>query len=150
MAFANKNDVVAGRKPAPTPADCDVTMPAFTQACVAADSALNNVGAIGILPAGYLPKFAAVDSISGLGGTAAVSVGVLNAAGTDLSTDAADGGAAWLTAQAVGTSAAGALTRSLAMAKVQRSTKDRILAVKFTTAGSAAGDLTVNLAYSAN
>lgn len=61
-----------------------------------------------------------------------------------------DGGAAWLTAQAVGTSAAGALTRSLAMAKVQRSTKDRILAVKFTTAGSAAGDLTVNLAYSAN
>ena len=150
MAFATKNDTISNRKPAPTPADCNLTVASFTQNCVAADSALNNVGVIGILPAGYLPKFAAVDSISGLGGTAAVSVGVLNAAGTDLSTDAADGGAAWLTAQAVGTSAAGALTRSLAMAKVQRSTKDRVIAVKFTTAGSAAGDLTVNLAYSAN
>ena len=150
MAFATKNDTISNRKPALTPADCNLTVASFTQQCVVADSALNNVGAIGILPAGYLPKFAAVDSISGLGGTAAVSVGVLNAAGTDLSTDAADGGAAWLTAQAVGTSAAGTLTRSLAMAKVQRSTKDRILAVKFTTAGSAAGDLTVNLAYSAN
>lgn len=150
MAFANKNDVVAGRKPAPTPADANVTMPAFTQQCVAADSVMNNVGVIGILPAGYLPKFAAVDSLSGLGGTAAVSVGILNAAGTDLSTDAADGGAAWLTAQAVGAAAAGALTRSAAMAKVQKSQKDRLIAVKFTTAGSTPGDLTVNLAYSAN
>lgn len=36
------------------------------------------------------------------------------------------------------------------MAKVQRSTVDRKIAVKFTTAGSTAGDLTVNLGYSAN
>lgn len=150
MPFAQKNDVISNRKPAPTPASCELTIPAFTQNCVAADSALNNVGVIGILPAGYLPKFASVDSLSGLGGTAAVSVGILNAAGTDISTDVADGGAAWLTAQAVGTAAAGAFSRSVAMAKVQRSTVDRKIAVKFTTAGSTAGDLTVNLAYSAN
>lgn len=149
MAFAQKNDVISNRKPAPTPADCTLTVPAFTQNCVAADSALNNVGVIGILPAGCLPKFASVDS-TGLGGTAAVSVGILNAAGTDISTDAADGGAAWLTAQAVGTAAAGAIARTAAMAKVQRSTVDRKIAVKFTTAGSTAGDLTVNLGYSAN
>lgn len=150
MAFKDKNDVVAGRKPAPTPADCDVTMPAFTQACVAADSALNNVGAIGILPAGYLPKFASVDSLAGLGGTAAVSVGILNAAGTDISTAAEDGGAAWLTAQSVGSAAVGTITRTAAMATVKRSNVDRKIAVKFTTAGSDPGDLTVNLAYSAN
>lgn len=150
MAFAQKNDVISNRKPAPTPSDCTLTVPAFTQNCVAADSALNNVGVIGILPAGCLPKFASVDSLTGLGGTAAVSVGILNAAGTDISTDAADGGAAWLTAQAVGTAAAGAITRTAAMAKVQRSTVDRKIAVKFTTAGSTAGELTVNLGYSAN
>lgn len=150
MAFATKNDTISNRKPAPTPADCNLTVASFTQNCVAADSALNNVGVIGILPAGYLPKFAAVDSIAGLGGTAAVSVGVLNAAGTDLSTDAADGGAAWMTAQSVGSAAVGTITRTAAMASVKKSQKDRVIAVKFTTAGSAAGDLTVNLAYSAN
>jgi len=150
MAFATKNDTISNRKPAPTPADCNLTVASFTQNCVAADSALNNVGVIGILPAGYLPKFAAVDSIAGLGGAAAVSVGVLNAAGTDLSTDAADGGAAWLTAQSVGSAAVGTITRTAAMASVKKSQKDRVIAVKFTTAGSAAGDLTVNLAYSAN
>lgn len=150
MAFATKNDTISNRKPAPTPADCNLTVASFTQNCVAADSALNNVGVIGILPAGYLPKFAAVDSIAGLGGSAAVSVGVLNAAGTDLSTDAADGGAAWLTAQSVGSAAVGTITRTAAMASVKKSQKDRVIAVKFTTAGSAAGDLTVNLAYSAN
>ena len=150
MTFASKNDVISNRVPAPTPADCDLTIPAFTQNCVTADSALNNVGVIGILPAGYLPKFASVDSLAGLGGTAAVSVGILNAAGTDISTAAEDGGAAWLTAQAVGSAAAGAITRTAAMAKVKRSNVDRKIAVKFTTAGSAAGDLTLNLAYSAN
>jgi len=150
MAFANKNDVISNRVPAPTPADNDLTIPSFTQTCVPADSALNNVGVIGILPAGYLPKFASVDSLAGLGGTAAVSVGILNAAGTDISTAAEDGGAAWLTAQAVGSAAAGAITRTAAMAKVKRSNVDRKIAVKFTTAGSAAGDLTLNLAYSAN
>lgn len=150
MAFAQKNDVISNRKPAPTPADSALTVPAFTQNCVAADSALNNVGVIGILPAGCLPKFASVDSLTGLGGTAAVSVGILNAAGTDISTAAEDGGAAWLTAQAVGAATAGAITRTAAMAKVQRSTVDRKIAVKFTTAGSTAGDLTVNLGYSAN
>lgn len=150
MAFATKNDTISNRKPAPTPADCNLTVASFTQVCVAADSALNNVGVIGILPAGYLPKFASVDSLAGLGGTAAVSVGILNAAGTDLSTEAADGGAAWLTAQGVGSAAVGTITRTAAMATVKRSNVDRKIAVKFTTAGSAPGDLTLNLAYSAN
>lgn len=145
MPFASKNDWIAGRKPTVTQADTQIAAPRFTQTCVAADSALNNVGVIGILPAGFVPVMALVDS-TGLGGTGAISLGALNAAGTDISTDAADGGAAWGSAVAVGT-AGQVQVLSAALSKVKPSAVDRQIAVKFTTAGGTAGELGVTLFY---
>lgn len=140
------NEYIAGRAQAPTPADTSVAMPAFVQECEDDDGTLNSVHAIGILPAGYVPKFASVDS-SGLGNSAKVSVGILNAGGTDLSTETEDGGAAWLTAQDVGGAGVGALTRTVAIAAVKPVDHDRRIAVKFTTASNAPGTMTVNVAY---
>ena len=145
MPFASKNDWIAGRKPPVTQADSNIAAPRFTQTCVAADSALNNVGVNGILPAGFVPVMALVDS-TGLGGTGAVSLGVLNAAGSDISTAAEDGGAAWGTGVAVGT-AGQVQVLSAALTKVKPAAVDRQIAVKFTTAGGTAGELAVTLLY---
>lgn len=149
MPFATKNDVASGRVCAPTAADSCVVAPRFTQACVAADSALNNIGVIGILPAGYTPALPLVVATAGLGGTAAVSIGLLDEATGDISVKPADGGAAWATAVAVGTAAVASVPPTAALLAVTRSNVDRKIVVKFTTAGSAAGSLSVIVPYAA-
>lgn len=149
MSFASKNDTIAGRIPAPASSDSTVTAARFTQTLVTADSAANNVGVIGILPAGQVPSLPMLVSTSGLGGSAAISIGLLNAAGTDLSTDAADGGAVWAAAVAVGSAATADVAPTAALLAVKPAAVDRKIAVKFTTAGSAAGTLTLVVPYSA-
>jgi hypothetical protein len=147
MAFATPNDTLAGRKPVPTFDDAQMVAPRFIQACVATDSALGNVGVIGILPAGATPTLPLLVDTTGLGGTAAISIGILNAAGTDISTDPADGGAAWAAGVVVGAAAATQVAPTAALLAVQKSDVDRLIAVKFTTAGSAAGTLGVTVPY---
>jgi hypothetical protein len=147
MAFATKNDVVSGRKPVPTVSDACVAAPRFEQACVAADSALDNVGVIGILPAGYEPVLPMVVDTTGLGGSAAVSIGILDEATGDISTNAADGGAAWASAVSVGSAAVTQIAPTAAYVAVKKAEVDRKIAVKFTTVGSTAGTLGLTVPY---
>lgn len=146
MAFANKNDTVAGRQPVPTASDMAIVAPRFEQVCVAADSTLNNVGVIGILPAGCVPCLPMVVGNTALGGSAAISVGLLNAAGNDLSTAADDGGAVWAAGVAVGAAPAVVqVSPTAALMAVKPVGHDRKIAVKFTTAGSAGGTLHITV-----
>lgn len=147
MAFASKNDTIAGRKPAPTVADACVAAPRFVQSCVAADSTLNNVGVIGILPAGYEPSLPMVVDTTGLGGSAAISIGILDEATGEISTKAEDGGAAWATGVAVGATAVAQVTPTAAYVAVKKAPVDRKIAVKFTVVGSADGTLGITVPY---
>lgn len=153
MSFANSNDYLTGRKPVPTGDGYGVTAVRFAVALLAADLALNDIGAVGILPARCVPVALYYDSTDlDTNASAAIvaSVGVLNAAGTDLSTAAADGGAAW--GAAITTSQAGGQSAvlSAALANVTPTDADRLIAVKFTTAAAtaaASGTVGLTLLY---
>lgn len=147
MAFAKKNPTIAGQTPVPTVDDACVAAPKFSQDCLAADSALNNVGVIGILPAGYVPCLPMLVQTPGLGGTGAISIGILDEATGDISVKAADGGAAWAAAVSVGSAAATQVAPTAAYLGVQKSNADRKIAVKFTTAGGTAGALNLTVPY---
>jgi len=147
MAFAKQNDTIVGRTPVPTADDVDLVAPRFVQECVAADSAAANVGVIGILPAGCTPALPLLVDSTGLGGSAAISIGILNAAGTDLSTDASDGGGPWATGVAVGAASAAQVAPTAALLGVKKADHDRKIAVKFTAAGGSAGTLGLTVAY---
>lgn len=154
MAFTNSNDYLDGRKPAPTPAGGEVVACRFSLSLVAGDLDLNDIGAVGILPAGCVPVALIYDSDdldSNGTPTIAASVGILNSGGTDLSTAAADGGAVW--GSGITTSQAGGQAQvvSKALSRVTASTSDRKIGVKFTTAAAtaAAGELGLTLLYRA-
>jgi len=147
MSFEKPNDTIVGRKPVPTADDVDLVAPRFVQECTAADSAANNVGVIGILPAGCTPALPMLVDSTGLGGSAAISIGILNADGTDLSTDARDGGGPWAAGVAVGAAGASQVAPTAALLSVRKSGVDRQIAVKFTAAGGTAGALGLTVAY---
>lgn len=153
MAFTVSNDYITGRKPAVFPAGAEDVTVNFELDLAVGDLALNTIGQIGILPAGCIPVEVRVyggDLDSGAG-AGVYQVGVLDAAGTDFSTAAADGGAAWgNTGAAVATAFDKSLTRSLnSMASVTATGADRKIGVKVTTAPSTAvaGKLGVALTY---
>lgn len=148
MAFAKSNDTISGRKSVPTGSNVCVVAARFVQDCVAADSAANNVGVIGILPAGCVPVLPMLVKTSGLGASAAVSVGILDEATGDISTRAEDGGGAWAAAVAVGAAAAEQVAPTEAYLSVKLAQTDRKIAVKFTAAGSAVGTLELTVPYS--
>lgn len=155
MAFTNSNDFITGRKPVPTPADCSVACQRFTVDLATGDLALNTIGQVGVLPAGYVPVDVIVDGSDMDSSTAAAvfQVGILDAAGTAFSTAAVDGGAAWGdTGAAVATAFTKTLTKTLnSMSTVTASTSDRKIGVKVTTAPTTAvaGTLGVTLLYRA-
>lgn len=130
-----------GKLPTPISQGSDLVVLPFECAVPATGdgTAVNDIIEMGVLPAGHVPVdviYSATDLDSGTG-THAVSFGVLNAGKTDLSTDAADGGAAWDTAIAVG--ATGVLARAAAASpihKVLPSTAPRALGFKVTTASN--------------
>jgi hypothetical protein len=152
MAFTNSNDYLTGRKPIPTAAGGEVMATRFPIDLVAADLDANDIGAVAVLPAGHLPVALYYDSddldTNGTP-TIAASVGVLDAAGTDLSTAAADGGAVWVSA--ITTSQAGGQSAvvSKALSRVSASNVDRKIAIKFTAAAAtkAAGQVGLTLLY---
>jgi len=154
MAFANSNDYITGRKPVPTPAGAEVLAVRFTLDLLTTDLALNDIGQIGILPAGCIPLDVQVDGTDMDSSTAAVifQVGIWDGSGASLSTAAADGGAGWGSTTAVNTAFNQRLTMNgNAINTVTASTSDRKLGVKVTTAPTTAvaGTLGVTLWYRA-
>lgn len=152
MPIANTNDYLTGRKPAVYPAGPEVVAVRFEVDLLAADLALNDVGAVGILPAGCVPVDVYVDGDDLDTGAAAMvlQIGIANAGETDLSTAAADGGAHWGATTAVNTAFMQRLTpNGKAMVNVQASSNDRKVAFKVATAPTtpAAGKLGVTMLY---
>lgn len=155
MAFVNKNDYLTGRKPVPT-ADgaCDLVTVRFTLDLPTGDLALNDCGAIGILPAGHVPVDVHVDATDMDSGAAAMvlQVGVLNAGETDLSTAAADGGAHWGVTTAANTAFHQRLTfNGQAVVSVASASTDRKIGLKVATAPTTAvaGTVGVTVFYRA-
>lgn len=154
MAFTNSNDYISGRLPVPTPAGSQVLSTRFTLSMATADAALNTIGQIGILPAGCIPIDVRVDMTDPDASTAAMvlQVGIWDGSGSSLSTDSADGGAHWGTTTAVTAASSQSLTRNgVAMETVTKSSSDRKLGVKVTTAPTTAQAFTlgVTLLYKA-
>ena len=154
MAFTNSNDYISGRAPVPTPAGSEVLSTRFTLSMATADGALNTIGQIGILPAGCIPIDVRVDMTDPDASTAAMvlQVGIWDGSGSSLSTDSADGGAHWGTTTAVTAASSQSLTRNgVAMESVTKSSSDRKLGVKVTTAPTTAQAFTlgVTLLYKA-
>jgi hypothetical protein len=150
MPFTGSNDFTTGRANPVTPAGAELASMRFTLAMATADLALNSIGQIGILPAGCIPVQLLVDGTDMDSGAAAMvlNVGILDAAGTALSTAAADGGAAWGSTTAVNTAFQQQIL-SQPMATVTRSDVDRKIGIKVATAPTVAvaGTLGVTLIY---
>lgn len=153
MAFTNSNGYLTGRLPVPTAsASGDVISTRFAIDLVAADLDANDIGAVGILPAGHLPVVVLFDSddldTNGTP-TIAASLGILNAAEDDLSTATADGGAVW--GSSITTCQAGGQSQVLskAISRVTASDSDRKIGLKFTAASAtkAAGTVGITLVY---
>lgn len=151
MPFTNTNDYTQGRAQPVTPAAGGNATMRYSQVVPAGDLALNVIGHIGFLPAGCVPVEIRVDGTAGIGGAGAgvFSVGILNDAGTALSTATADGGGVWGT---TGTAVAAAfdktLTRTLNnMANVQASSVDRRIGILVSTGVTtpAAGTISLTL-----
>lgn len=147
MAFTNSNDFLTGRKPVPSAAGLEVLATRFEIDLVAADLDANDVGSIGILPAGHVPVGLVYDSDdldSNGTPTIAASVGFINTGETDLD------GTAWatgITASQSGTSAQ--VTLSPAALRMAATQTDRKFGVKFTAAAAtkAAGKVGLTLLY---
>lgn len=154
MAFTNSNDYLDGYKPIPSPAGKEVVSVKYELELATGDLDLNDIGAIGVLPAGCVPVslYVYADDLDSNGTpTLVTSIGVLNDAGTDISTDANDGGAAWATGITTGQAAGATNPVSVALHSVVAENTDRNIAVKVTTAAAtaAAGTYGVVLQYRA-
>lgn len=154
MPFSNSNDYTTGRKPAPFPSGTDLLAVRFTLDVKTTDLAINTAGAIGILPAGCVPVDVHVDGTDLDTGAAAMvlQVGILNAAGTDLSSAAADGGGFWGSTVAANTAFHQRIVPNLnAIPGVQMTQADRFIGIKVATAPTTpqAGTIGATLFYRA-
>lgn len=153
MGFANSNDYLDGRKPIPSSASGhEVLAVRFPITLATGDLALNDIGAVGVLPAGHVPVGLKIDSddLDGHGTpTLAMSVGVLNAAGDALSTAAADGGAVWGSSITVAQAGGQVDVLSKAISRVTATQADRKIGILVSTAAAtaASGELGVTLFY---
>lgn len=130
----------SGKLPAPISQGADVVALHYECAVPASGdgTVVNDLIEMGPLPAGHVPLdfiLSATDLDTGAAAHA-VSFGLLNAGKTDLSTDAADGGAVWASAVVVGQ--AGTMVRNTGVVPfaVLPSTANRSLAFKVTTASA--------------
>lgn len=136
MGFTNTNDYLTGRKPTVT-CDCSELVPVrYELVMVAADLTLNNIGAIGILPAAHVMRELYVDAddldTNGVP-TLTLDVGILNAAGTAFDVTFATG----LT---VGQAGGVVQVLSSAMIRAAATQADRKLGVKVSAAAATAAD----------
>jgi hypothetical protein len=153
-AFTGSNAYITGNKPMPTPSGGEVVACRMTLPMATGDLNTGDIGPIGWLPAGCVPVDVLVDGTDMDTGAAALvlNVGILNAAGDDLSTAAADGGGAWGATTAANAAFQQRLTPTgINMVSVQATQSDRKLAVKVATGATtpAAGTLGLTLLYRA-
>lgn len=140
-AFTNTNDILGGRVPSISPAGIEVVAQRGTIALVAADLDANDAGAVLILPAGCVPVAFIYDSddLDTNGApTIAASIGVMNAAGDDLSTVLVTG----ITASQTGTAVH---VTSKETVRLAATNVDRRIGVKFTAAAATKAPGTVGL-----
>jgi hypothetical protein len=154
MSFANTNDYLTGRKPAPFPAGGEVVAVRYTLALGTADLDLNDAGSVGFLPAGCVPVDVHVDGTDMDTGAAALvfQVGIANATDDNISTAAADGGAHWGVTTAANAAFHQRLTfNGQAMVSVQAAQVDRKIGLKVATAPTtpASGTVGVTVFYRA-
>lgn len=142
--FAKTNDYLTGRKPAPTPAGAELLVVRAVLTAAAAELTANNVGAVLILPPGCIPVDVQVDGPAAA--AQVLAVGVLNDAGTDLSTAVGDGGGAWGSTVASGAAYSQRLVpNGQALVNVAPSNVDRKVAIKVTTAPSAPANASIGV-----
>ena len=137
----------SGKLPTPISTGADLIALPFECAVPATGdgTALNDIIEMGNLPAGHIPVdviYSATDLDTGAAAHA-VSFGVLNANKDDISTAAADGGAAWATGLTIGQAGTMVRNTGVAIYAVQPSTTPRALGFKVTTisATKAAGTI---------
>jgi hypothetical protein len=141
MSFANSNDRLTGRKPSLFPAGGEVVAQRDAVTLVAADLDANDAGSVTILPAGCELVGITYDSDdldTNETATITASVGIMNAADTDLETVLASG----ITASRDG-SAVHLVTP--AMVRLAATQGDRRIGVKFTAAAATKAGGTVGL-----
>jgi hypothetical protein len=147
MSFTKSNDYLDGRKPTIT-CDCsEVAAVRYPLELVAADLDANDIGAVGILPAGSVPVALYVDSDdldTNNTPTIVASVGLLNAAGTDLEV-------VWGSGLTVCQAGGQVAVMSKELARTAAAAGDRKVGMKFTAgaATKAAGEVGVTLLYRA-
>lgn len=126
MAFAKPNDWAAGRCPAFTPADITVCAPRFRQEVTDADK--NEIGVIGILPAGCVPAMQMIVDAYKLGGK--IEIGILDEEAGELSHKEEDGGGKWAYAVELQADVATVVAPTLKLVHVKPVPYDRKIAVK--------------------
>lgn len=132
MSFTNSNDRLTGRKPAIFPAGLELVAQRDEITLAAADLDANDAGSVSILPAGCQLAGITYDSDdldTNASPTITASVGIMNAADTDLEVVLASG----ITASRDGT-AVHLVTP--AMLRLAASQADRKIGVKFTAASA--------------
>ena len=154
MSFTNSNDYITGRKPVPTPQGAEDVTVTFEIELATGDLALNTIGQIGILPAGCVPTNVRIyhDDLDSSTAALVMQVGIWDGSASSLSTAAADGGAHWGVSTASTAVLSETLTRNgIAMESVLKSSTDRKIGVKVTTAPTTAvaGTLGVTVTYRA-
>lgn len=156
MASTKKSNHVKGITPMPNPAGVEVISVYESISLATTDIDLADVVQFFILPAGCVPVGYAIGATDMDTGTAilAANFGLLNAGETAISTAAADGGAAWISALALsGTAALTLHTASKAAYDILKTVTavsvDRIVAFVVSTAATtaAAGTLTLEFSY---
>ncbi len=148
MAFAQKSAVLAGHQNPITPGGPELVCARFGQPLVAADHVADTLGVVGVLPAGTLPVSFFVRAPAALGANFAVSIGLANAAGTDISTADDDGGV-WVAGNTTGAAGGYIQVVPAGFAKIVPKDVDRKVLVKITTPGTGtpAGLFAVDLVY---
>lgn len=150
-----KTKFINGQEPMPTPVGSEVVSVRM-EYDLAAALAASDVLEFGLLPAGCVPVDWDIDTdqldTNGTP-TLAADIGILDSAGTAISTAAADGGGKWASALAVGHAAA--LTRAATIYHKRVTSddvNDRTVAAVISTGpatGAASGKIALTLSYRA-
>jgi hypothetical protein len=146
-----QSEYAKGKLPTPISTGADVICLDYQCAVPASGdgTVVGDLIEMGVLPAGHIPLdviYSATDLDTGAAAHA-MSFGILLADKTDLSTAAADGGAAWLTGIIVGQAGTLARQTGIVTDSVAASAAPRSLAYKVTTASAtkAAGTVRVKV-----
>jgi len=147
----HKSDYAKGMRPMPVAGGSEIVSIRMVVA-LPATHALNDIVEFGELPEDHVPVDFVLDSAALAASAMVLAVGLLNAGKTDLSADADDGGASWLTGSVIGVAGGVARpsVRAMWTTKPKAATK-RMLGAKITTGGvtPAAGDLALTISYRA-